>query len=53
MELLQQHAVDVVCDVRSQPYSEYNPQFNRDALKAALRENAITYIFYRSRMTGI
>ena len=45
MELLQQHAVDVVCDVRSQPYSEYNPQFNRDALKAALRENAITYIF--------
>ena len=45
IDLLKQHSVNVVCDVRSQPYSEYNPQFNLDVLKNVLRENAITYIF--------
>jgi uncharacterized protein (DUF488 family) len=43
--LLKQHGINTLCDVRSDPYSRVNPQFNRDALKAALRTNGITYIF--------
>ncbi len=43
--LLKQHGINVLCDVRSDPYSRVNPQFNRDALKAALLKNGITYIF--------
>ncbi|MDD9857340.1 MAG: DUF488 domain-containing protein [Gammaproteobacteria bacterium] len=45
VELLKQHGVDAVCDVRSHPHSAYNPQFNRDALQKSLREHAIHYVF--------
>lgn len=45
VELLKRHGVDAVCDVRSQPHSAYNPQFNRDALQKSLREHAIHYVF--------
>lgn len=43
--LLKQHGINALGDVRSEPYSRVNPQFNRDTLKAALWKNGITYIF--------
>lgn len=43
--LLRQHGVTALCDVRSKPYSRMNPQFNREPLKAALREAKIVYVF--------
>lgn len=43
--LLKQHGVTALCDVRSQPYSRVNPQFNREDLKDELRRNGITYVF--------
>ena len=43
--LLNQHGISAVCDVRSKPYSRMNPQFNRENLKLALRENDIAYVF--------
>lgn len=43
--LLKLHGVEAVVDVRSVPHSAYNPQFNREALKESLRENAIHYVF--------
>jgi len=45
VELLRDHHVDVVADVRSSPYSRRNPQFNREALILALREARIRYVF--------
>ena len=39
------HSISAVCDVRSQPYSRVNPQFNREPLKAALRVANIKYVF--------
>jgi uncharacterized protein (DUF488 family) len=45
VELLRQHSVAAVCDVRSRPYSRTNPQFNRDDLKKALGEASIRYVF--------
>lgn len=44
--LLKQHDINALGDVRSEPYSRVNPQFNRDTLKAALWKNGITYIFF-------
>jgi len=44
--LLKQHDINALCDVRSDPYSRVNPQFNRDALKGMLWKNGITYIFF-------
>lgn len=45
LELLRQHRIDAVADVRSSPYSQYNPQFNRDSLQRALRDQGIVYVF--------
>ena len=45
IELLQDHGISAVADVRSQPYSRYTPQFNREALKSALKKQGIAYVF--------
>ncbi len=45
LELLMQHRVQVLVDVRSSPYSARLPQFNREPLKAALRAVGIRYLF--------
>lgn len=42
---LQQHGVDAVADVRSTPYSRFNPQFRKERLQAALAEAGIRYVF--------
>jgi uncharacterized protein (DUF488 family) len=43
--LLCQHGVTAVADVRSVPYSRFQPQFNRETLMGALKERGITYVF--------
>jgi uncharacterized protein (DUF488 family) len=43
--LLQQHGVDALADVRSTPYSRFNPQFNRGKLQASLATAGIRYVF--------
>lgn len=45
LQLLQGQGVDLLVDVRSAPYSRFNPQFLRDALAAALQEHGIDYLF--------
>ncbi len=43
--LLKQHNIQAVADVRSSPYSQYNPQFNREPFQRALQEHGISYVF--------
>lgn len=43
--LLQQHSITAVADVRSQPYSRFNPQFNREALASSLKNAGMEYVF--------
>ncbi len=43
--LLKQHGVQSVGDVRSSPYSQYNPHFNREVLQKALNHDGIEYVF--------
>lgn len=45
LQLLQGPGVNLLADVRSTPYSRFNPQFRRDTLAAALAENGIEYLF--------
>lgn len=45
MELLRQHGIEVIADVRSKPVSSRYPQFNRESLKASLGEAGIKYLF--------
>ena len=50
--LVKRHAVDVVADVRSMPYSRVAPQFNREALRRALRLEGIRYVFLGEELGG-
>jgi uncharacterized protein (DUF488 family) len=50
--LLEQHCIQTLCDVRSAPYSRYNPQFNREALAATLRAAGISYRFMGDTLGG-
>src|SRR5258708_6087685 len=43
--LLDQDGITAVADVRSQPYSRYNPQFNREVLASALKNSGRDYVF--------
>jgi uncharacterized protein (DUF488 family) len=45
LDLLRTHAIEVVADVRSTPFSRRHPHFNRERLKAALASVGIDYIF--------
>ena len=42
-QLLKMNGITAIADVRSAPYSRYNPQYNREALKAALESVGIAY----------
>lgn len=45
VDLLVQHSISAVADVRSTPASRFNPQFNRDPIKASLAKAGIGYVF--------
>lgn len=45
LEMLDQHGITAVADVRSRPYSRFNPQFNREALTGILRNSRREYVF--------
>ena len=50
--LLQQHQVTAVADVRSAPYSRFNPQFNREPFAEALEAERIRYVYLGRELGG-
>lgn len=51
--LLRQHHIDVLADVRSQPYSRYVPHFNAEPLKAALVAAGLQYVYLGAELGGM
>lgn len=49
-ELLRQHQIGIVVDVRSAPYSRYSSQYNRDALEENL--HSVRYIYMGQFLGG-
>src|SRR3989304_3669807 len=45
VKLLTMHSITAVCDVRSTPYSQFTPQFNRELLQKELKIHNISYVF--------
>lgn len=45
LDLLRRNEITAVADVRSQPYSRMNPQFNREPMRDALKSTGISYGF--------
>jgi uncharacterized protein (DUF488 family) len=50
--LLNRYEVTCIADVRTAPYSRYCPQFNKDALAAALQAAGIAYMFLGKELGG-
>ena len=51
-ELLTKHAIQVLVDVRSAPYSRYTPQFDHDLLPRSLNHAGIKYLFLGRELGG-
>jgi uncharacterized protein (DUF488 family) len=50
--LLKENYIQVLVDVRSQPYSRFNPQFNRESFKHAMAHADIEYVFAGEYLGG-
>jgi uncharacterized protein (DUF488 family) len=52
LDLLKQHGIEVLVDVRSQPSSRYNPQFNSGPLQALVKSAGMRYLFMGDQLGG-
>jgi len=52
VDLLRDHAITLVVDVRSQPYSRWASQFNRETLAHDLEDAGIAYRFLGDALGG-
>lgn len=52
LALLKEFGIEYLIDVRSQPYSKFNPQFNQNELKFFLERNGINYVFMGDNIGG-
>ena len=52
IDLLQRSHIQTVVDVRSSPYSQYSPQYNRENLVRTLHESGIEYKYAGDRLGG-
>jgi uncharacterized protein (DUF488 family) len=52
LELLEQYSIEFVIDVRSIPYSTFNPQYRQPELVTAVRAAGFRYIFMGNSLGG-
>ena len=52
VDLLHRHDIAVLVDVRSQPYSQWAPQFNRENLARDLQAAGMRYVFMGDALGG-
>lgn len=45
LQVIKNHNITAVADVRSSPYSQFKPEFNKDILSEFLNKNGIAYVF--------
>ena len=50
---LREYSIAYVIDVRSKPYSRWNPQFNQPKLQSELEQAEITYVFMGDTLGGL
>jgi uncharacterized protein (DUF488 family) len=50
--LLRRHGVDIVVDVRSQPYSRFASQFNRELIEPTVVGAGFSYVFLGEELGG-
>ncbi len=51
-DLLRQHGIEVLADVRSAPYSRFVPQFNKQDLQGSVRDAGFRYVYLGRELGG-
>ncbi|MDO8673135.1 MAG: DUF488 domain-containing protein, partial [Dehalococcoidia bacterium] len=52
VDLLRRHGIEVLVDVRSQPYSKYTPHFDHRNLEAAIANQGFKYMYLGKELGG-
>ena len=52
ISLLKDNSIDIVVDVRSNPYSRYAPQFSKNNIQNTMETNSIKYLFLGKELGG-
>lgn len=52
IKLLKSRGITAIADVRSAPYSRFQPQFNRELLTKSLKDSGIEYVFVGDSIGG-
>lgn len=52
LKLLHLHKIQILVDIRSEPYSKYVPHFNRKELEQAIKEAGMKYLFLGRELGG-
>lgn len=52
LRLLKDFDIEIVADVRTAPYSRFNPQFNRRDFEFGLKEHGLGYVFLGRELGG-
>src|SRR5437016_10906269 len=52
LSLLTSNRIELLVDTRSSPYSRFAPQFNMDALRPALQNGKIGYLYLGRELGG-
>jgi len=52
IDLLQKYHIQYLADIRSRPYSKFNPVFSQAALEKRLKRHSITYMFMGDILGG-
>ncbi len=52
LRALRLHSISYVIDVRSRPYSKFQPDFNRETLDASVRTEGLRYVFMGDLLGG-
>jgi uncharacterized protein (DUF488 family) len=45
LSILKNYQIEVVVDIRSIPFSKFNPQYNKENIRNYLKKNGITYLY--------
>lgn len=53
IEELKSFNIQFLLDIRSKPFSKWNPQFNQESLKNEIEKNGITYVFVGDVLGGL
>jgi uncharacterized protein (DUF488 family) len=52
LALLERYAINFLIDIRSQPYSRYNPHFSKASLEASITQRGLHYVFMGDALGG-